>query len=540
MTGTTEAAPAAPPGPARPARGPRTFGAVAFPIAVVAIILLTVGVCLALTRDDGAATPEQALHDLVEAVEAGDAIGVLDSLPPAERRALTDRLPDLADQLVALGLIRGGDDGPALPAVAVDNLRVSTTEFDEDVAAVDLIGGRLTVDLDDADGGLLTEAGRALLSGDDPGAGDLGDGTRDLAQEPIRLIAIREGGGWHISIAYSIVDAMVAGDGVAVPAMGNGPFAFGADTAEAAVTDFFRAYADGYLDRLVALLAADEARSLYDYAPVILPGTSQLVEDLMLMGAYDVQLNAIETSVDGSGDTRTVTVTGLDLDIRDQVHKVRVVLRDGCLHVDERIDDDDQPYASHSICAGEWDDPDAESRPLDNPVGNAAVFGGGAELPTFTVVERNGRWFISPIRSLLDATIGTLDQLDPDEQAAFLERLVRSARAGVGDGLIGEPLAPDLTPEARASILIARCDALVPDDLGSGDAGASGASGSSSDPTTTTTTADPGAAVVTAETPAAAVRRDCIDRLVRTGSISWDAIAPERRAGLAPPPAPPG
>jgi hypothetical protein len=549
MTGTTEAVPAAPPGPTPADRGRRSLGALIFPIAVVAVIIVSVGVCLALTRDDGSETPEQALDELITAIESGDALGVLDALPPAERRALVDGVPALADPLAGLGLIAGGDGAASLPALSVQDLKVSTTAFDENVAAVDLIGGRLTASFEADDGGMLTDAGRELLVGSaDTGSasatglteGDLTI-TRDLAQEPIRLIAIREGGGWHISLAYSIVDALVADGGVAVPAMGNGPFAFGAETAESAVTDFVHAYADGYLDRLIALLASDEARSLYDYAPVIVPRTGQLIDDLMLMGAYDVVLNSIATSSEGSGDTRTVTVTGLDLDIRDQVHKVHLTLDNGCLHVDERIDDDDAPYAVYDICSGEWDDPDAVNRPLADIVGNASVFGGGAELPTFTVVERNGRWFISPIRSILDATVGTLDHLGPDEQRAFLGRLVRSVRAGVGDGFIGEPLSPDLTPEARASTLIARCDALVPDDPPATDPPTTGAPATS---TTTTapagdpaTGSDPAAAEATSETRAAAVRRDCIDRLVRTGSISWDAITPERRAGLAPPPA---
>lgn len=535
MTGTTEAAAAAATSAVPGASGRRARGSVAFPVILVLVIVATVGVCLALTRDDGASTPEAAADDLIAAVTAGDAAGVLLALPPTERAALTDRLGDLTGSLRALGLIEGGDDtAPDLPSLSIAGLRVSTTPYDDDVAAVDLIGGQLTLAFGAGEGGPLTDAGRALLegTGDDAPSGATTI-TRDLAQEPIRLIALREGGGWHVSITYSVVDALVADGGVAVPVIGGGPFGYGATTAEAAVRDLFTAYADSDLDRLIALLATDEARSLYDYAPMILPGTTQLVEDLRATGAYDVQLNGLATEVVGSGGTRRVRVTGLDLDIRDQVRKLHLVLQDGCLHVDYRIDDDDEPYERYDICRDEWDDPDAVSRPLDNAVGNAAVFGGGAELPTFTVVERNGRWFISPIRSLFDATVDTLSALDAADQQAFLERLTRSARAGVGDGLTGDPVPPDLTPEERAAVLIARCDGLLPDQPSTAavDPGAGG--GSDPDPGGASTTP------ATAETFAGATRRDCVDRLVRTGAIVWDAIPEDRRAGLAAPPPPP-
>ncbi len=478
---------------------------------LVAVITATVGLCLVATRDDGATSPEAALHELIDAVEHRDLAGVLVALPPAERLAVTDRLPTLAAQLRTLGLLAGGDDtASAFPVVTVDDLRVTTTPYDTDVAAVDLIGGTLTTSFGTDAGGPVTPEGSQLLVGRGDTAAPASSTTvRDLAVEPVRLIAVREGGGWHISPTYSVVDAMAADGlvpegGIAVPDVGSGPYAYGAETSEGAVVDLFRAYADSDLDRLVALLAVDEARGLYDYASLILPGTTQLLEDLRVGGQYDVVLNSISTSVEGSGDSRRVRVTGLDLDVRDQIHKQHVVLHDGCLHVDARIEDDDEPYQRHDVCAGEWDDPDAEVRPLDNVVANAAVFGGGAELPTFTVIERNGRWFISPIRSILDATIDTLDQLDASDQRSFLDRLSRSAHAGVGDGLTGSPLPADLTPEERAATLVGRCDALVVDGPDGG-----------------------------------AVRDRCVDRLVRTGSIAWDAIAQDRRAGLAPPPEPP-
>jgi len=535
MTGTTEAASAAATSAVPGGSRHRARGAVAFPVVLVLVIAVTVGVCLALTRDDGAATPEAAVDDLIDAVSSGDAAGVLLALPPAERQALTERADDLTGTLRSLGLVDGGDgDPPGLPSLVIDDPRVSTTPYAEDVAAVDLIGGQLTIAFGPEGDGPLTEAGRDLLEGPESTAPD-GSGTitRDLAQQPIRLITIREGGGWHVSVAYSVVDALVAGGGTALPAIGDGPFGYGAATAEAAVVDLFTAYADSDLDRLIALLAVDEARSLYDYAPMILPGTTQLVEDLRAGGAYDVQLNSISTAVEGSGGTRQVRVTGLDLDIRDQVRKLHLVLQDGCLHVDYRIDDDDQPYERYDICGGEWDDPEAATRPLDNAVGNAAVFGGGAELPSFTVIERNGRWFISPISSLFDATVDTLAALDAADQRAFLERLTRSGRAGVGEGLIGNPVPTELSPEERAATLVARCDALLPDEPSTApvDPGAVGGAA----PDTSGATAAP----ATAETFAGATRRDCIDRLVRTGSIAWDAIPEDRRGGLAPPPPPP-
>src|SRR5215204_4081982 len=125
MTGTTEAAPAAATSAVPDGRPRRPRGAVAFPVILVAAILATVGLCLALTRDDGASTPEGALDELVEAIGSGDALGVLLALPPSERQAVTDRIGDLTSPLAALGLVRSGDDAlPSLPSLSVDDLRV--------------------------------------------------------------------------------------------------------------------------------------------------------------------------------------------------------------------------------------------------------------------------------------------------------------------------------------------------------------------------------------------------------------------------------
>ena len=62
-----------------------------------------------------------------------------------------------------------------------------------------------------------------------------------------------------------------------------------------------------------------------------------------------MQVNKLETAVEGSGDRRRVRITGLDLDIRDELHKQHLWWADGCFHTDQRINDDDEPYAKSGL-----------------------------------------------------------------------------------------------------------------------------------------------------------------------------------------------
>ena len=223
---------------------------------------------------------------------------------------------------------------------------------------------------------------------------------------------------------------------------------------------------------------------MYDCTP-ILPQARDTAKAARPRG-FDVQLNQLGTEVSGEGPVREVQITGIDLDIRDEVKKAHVTYDGKCLHTDQRIRDADTPYRKSDTCNGDWGSDDVDTRGRDNPVANLAIFGGGADLPTFTVVERNGRWFISPVRTLLHTLADTVAQLPADKVDVFADRLVAASwRAGAAGGISGDPVVgtvrPDATDaerhQARGVALVDACGRLQAPPAGSTDAAGGAAAG---------------------------------------------------------------
>lgn len=411
--------------------GGRSFGSATWiAVVVLAIVVASMGAFLVTTSDDGAATPEQAVRTLVDAVVAGDLVGVVEALPPGERRVLRQPLTDLAAELGRLGLTDGFDPTRVAGAgVTVTDPELQVTELAPTVAAVDVVGGSVRLE-DRADELPLTRRLRDVLA-DDVGVDlDRGyDGERDLAADPLRLMAVHEGGGWHVSLAYSLAEWARVSAGAPLPAFGAGPDAIGGNTPEDTVRDLVKAYSDSDPERAVTLLSPVEARALYDYAPLFLDPVKRAGRRADDEGAYDAQVNRVVLRAEGTGGTRTVRIAELDVDLRDEVKKTHVHYDGTCLVQDYRFADDDPPFAQWTSCDGDPTAGDAASRPRDNPLSYLAVFGAGVDLPTFTVVERNGRWFVSPVGSLLASSVDVLRRLAPSGVEAAAGRIGPSVRA---------------------------------------------------------------------------------------------------------------
>jgi hypothetical protein len=421
-------------------------------LAVVAVLALVAGTTFALgslTRPDGADSPEAAVRVLFDALDREDALGVLTALAPSERDVIRQPVLDVVAELQRVGVLDGFplDQVPGADVHVADLTTTARPLGDNtDLAVVDVTGGTISARLDAASAPLGAVL-RDLLaaSGAPPGTTPPAAGTAALADAHLHLVTLREGGGWHVSLAYTIAEGIRGGNGAPV-VLGGGPAPVGSDTPDGAVRDLVTAAADLDAARVVTLLAPDESRAVYDYSPLFLPALRRSADEAG--GDARPTIGHLDTRVEGDGDTRRVIVTAFDAEIVGTERSMsasaaapatatpgtpfvgatttetRVTTRlvwDGtCLKV---------TYTYEGGGGGR--DHDTEQCPGRPPAagsgfplfsGLSSAFG-SLTVPPVVVVERGGRWYVSPVRTVLDGMVTTLRRLTPGDVQGWVKAL---------------------------------------------------------------------------------------------------------------------
>src|SRR5436190_1522319 len=86
-------------GEAEPERAGIPWRAASVVVAVLAVLSGTAFAYVSVATPDGAPTPEAAVEQLFAAIEAGDATGVIESLPARERDLILDPVQDIVGEL---------------------------------------------------------------------------------------------------------------------------------------------------------------------------------------------------------------------------------------------------------------------------------------------------------------------------------------------------------------------------------------------------------------------------------------------------------
>lgn len=355
--------------------------------------------------NDGSATPEAAVEQFVDSVTAEDAIGAFESLPPSERGVLTDAARDLAAEADRLTL----SDGLELSDVdgfdfEVQGLTLEPETLGEDVVAVH-IDGTLVSQSTGAElplgPAVLDNLGDENLAAFDGGVADL---QRVFAEEDVFVVAIREDGGWHASAWYTLAEYIRRATDQPMPAFGTTAIQpVGAGSPEEAVRSFVIAVHSGDLGGAIALGLPGESRVLYDYGPIFLDDVQQsAAEQEMQFTLDDLQL-----AVEGEGDVRSVTVTSYAATTTDFIGTYRSSYADGCLHssLTPTPGADWEGYDERT-CRDEALAEDTLPLEWDLGVGSSYV-----------VVQQDGRWYISPARTVANSVTSGL-RLIPDANAA--------------------------------------------------------------------------------------------------------------------------
>jgi hypothetical protein len=377
---------------------------VAAMFAVLAIGVTAVSVLA--TGQGGAATPEAAVVEFFEATGSGDPGAVLTALPPSERSVLEPVLPELVDAL-ALGDPFAGSslvlDDPELsielwveapdPGVVERGDKIP----DPEVAFVTVDGGRLTFD----PGSTMVPAGERIA--EQFGLTEQRDGTwtRDLAGDPLELAVLDEGGGWHVSLAYTASEVWRAERGDPLPDTRERAAAPGAGTAAGVVEQLVDAWARGDDRAAAELVMPLDGRALYDYWP--------LAADFDLPGEGG-EARRLVTRVEGTGLERRVVVDEIDVVLGRATGPEEFSLGAG----------------GAPACGPAPNDPDVVARHLVEL--GADPFGAGSWCApmSYSVVEREGRWYLSPVRTVLEGAVASLrsdpspTELDPADTAGVL------------------------------------------------------------------------------------------------------------------------
>jgi hypothetical protein len=431
-----------------PRRSPARLLAIA--VAAVAFVGASAFAAYALTRPDGADSPDAAVRHLFSAIDHEDAIGVVESLPPGERKVLRDPLVDTTKELQRLGVLDDFSlsDVPGAD-LEVKGLKTETTKLGDGVVLVSVTGGTVSGRSIPEDVPLGDNL-RAWIE-DEDGSVDMEADTfsEDLADADLQLVAIEEGGGWHVSLSYSIAEAIRSsvedddGHSPPVPDLGHGVTPVGAESPEGAVKGLVDAAVAYDAERAIAMTDPEEMRALYDYAPLFLPDVARAAAEAREDGDVIVEVDRLDTDVSGDGPVRRVRITGFDVTLGSQDDNVHMVFDGECYDVTPtyRSSSSSFGYQSFDPETGEWiwtspsDSPDDAEPEVDHEhvcqgdtlddeggsmFGGLGAFGSASEQPyAVTVTEVGGRWYVSPVRSILDSVVEGLRAMDADDMTSL-------------------------------------------------------------------------------------------------------------------------
>lgn len=408
-----------------------------------------------LTGGEKANTPEQAVEGFYKSFERGDFIGMSKALAPGERDVLLDSMVPMVAELSRLEILEKDFtlDKVGGYTAKISDYKAKSTILRPDLASVTVTGGTLKATLDPKKlpfGDFLRDQfGKQIDQAESSSSTDsLTAGSKDSP-----IIVQKVGKRWYISGNYSIAEAARRSDETPakVPAKGAGVPAKGAKTAEGAVSEMLQASADLDLRRVIELLPPDEFAALHDYAGEFIGDAEKNLVDIRKQ--YSLKITPKLNVVKLADDRRLVQIVDLpmtfnatvnkqkiDFTYKDKTAKASFTSKDG-----EDLSADFRGDCLTIVLDGEkkkgcgregWSKlfTDLTGTPIDLssvPASTTGISGpcGSSKKPLlgFTVIKRDGLWYVSPFRTTLDSMTATMKTLDRQQLDCFVKEIRKVA-----------------------------------------------------------------------------------------------------------------
>ncbi|MGH9243272.1 MAG: hypothetical protein ACRD29_02920 [Acidimicrobiales bacterium] len=389
-----------PPSSPKPGRARRI---VSLSVVAVGVLGSTAFAVTSVIGTSGAASPEEAVQVFLEAIANEDAVGVLEALPAGERRVLGPAANEIATALQGRGLL--GDDlsFESIGGVDItfDNVVLDVDEMADTVAVVRLTGGDVNIETI-ADDLPLADTVLDIVEEADLEIADA-SATLDLEDREAVLVAIDDGDGWHVSLSYTAAETARQAAGGEEPSFGAGVEPQGAESPAAAVEAFFAASAALDLEEVIARLNPGEAAALHDYAPLFLDDAQDALDEAQEGDDLQITIDEIDVETRAVDGGQRVDITNLVMNASSSSGDIEIRYDGECA----TYDGDDEVIDllagdDHELCTDDVEE-------LGVVLG--AVFNVQFHYVT---VEHDGRFFVSPVRTLAAGFAQAIDALDDE------------------------------------------------------------------------------------------------------------------------------
>jgi hypothetical protein len=291
--------------------------------AVVGAFVVGYFVLNALRGNDGAGSPEAAVTRITDAIDHQDPVGVLAAVNPGEVHDIASIYSKLRERVERTG-VKGEQPNVEAALFGLENVHFKNPQFrvdrmSDDVAKVTLVGGTLEWEVVPTVYELSTDSyGQDLPDLFRPEdtderrqerrtAAELAYTTTDELDQPHQvapfLMTVRRGGGWYVSLTYTVAQHVVEALGLPAGTFDSrtdvgGSAPAGGETPEEAIRGLARAVTDKDVYGGSTYLSSDEAQAARDYAASF---QALITRNIAPDESVSIQLDDLRTSTQGAG-----------------------------------------------------------------------------------------------------------------------------------------------------------------------------------------------------------------------------------------------
>jgi hypothetical protein len=357
---------------------------------IAALVGVTMVAVTAIGDRGGSSSPDGAVRELAKAIDAEDPLAAVDVLAPDEVRSMRATVDAAQRKAADVKLVEQASAPFSGLDLRVDDLTLATEQLADGYVKVHLTGGTISAKTNPSEFSRslqhVTRNGGAASASSDLAT------VRPFDTDPF-VVAIRRDGNWYVSAAYTALEYVRAVNDLPAADYGSALAAnLGADSPQAAAREFVTALGSEQWDTVFALLPPAEIPA-YDYRAGL--------AELFNRQDFGFTVKVLDATAETHGDTATVSVAASGTyptsdgqgswDLADKCVRVTYPYEDG-------------PDVPYGFCLA-----DRGIFPFD--IFDAAPRE-GSRLQV-QAVQRDGRWFISPVATglqVLDAWVGNFDQ----------------------------------------------------------------------------------------------------------------------------------